>query len=296
MKLYGYQENVLTAIRSDPCQSQLISMPTGTGKTITFLSAIKDQNKKCLILVHRTELLSQTKEKALLLGFKKEEISLITSEDKQPLKLITIAMIPTLIRNLERYDPNDVEMMVIDEAHHATANSYRTIISHFRIFEDKKLLLGFTATPLRGDKQQLSNIFHSHSFKMTLSEATQNGYICPVHGMKVDIDRSLSEIETVQGDYDIQQLDKIMNCDSINELVASKCCYIKKTPGILFCTSVDHAKKLSLLLRKNKRKAISVSYLTPKQTLEKSMHDLKMEKSISLRMPSNFLKDLIIHR
>lgn len=278
MKLYSYQENVLTAIRSDPSHSQLISMPTGTGKTITFLAAAKDQNKKCLILVHRQELLDQTYEKALFIGFKEKDVAVISSEEKQQIKQITIAMVPTLIRNLDLYKPEEIEMMIIDEAHHATAASYMTIMNHFKIFEEKKLLLGFTATPLRGDKKQLGNIFFSHSFKMTLSEATQNGYICPVHGMRVNIEKSLEEIDTVQGDYDITQLDKIMNCESVNNLVARRCSTLEKTPGLVFCTSINHAKEIASLLRKEKRKAISVSYLTPKTTLEKIYKKLRNGK------------------
>jgi len=269
MELYSYQKKVLETIESDPSRSQLISMPTGTGKTITFLAAIKAEEKNCLILVHRNELLQQTYEKAFFLGFKKEEVSLITSQDKEDMNRLTIAMVPTLIRNLDMYSPDSIDMMVIDEAHHATANSYKQIMNHFRIHEDKKLLLGFTATPLRGDKKMLSSIFESHSFKMTLSEATQNGYICPVHGLKIDIGKSFEEIDSVKGDYDVVELDSVMNCEEINSLIAEKCGFNRKWPGIIFCTSVDHAQKIAKKLRENKVKAVSLSYKTPKKTLEK---------------------------
>jgi superfamily II DNA or RNA helicase len=62
MKLYSYQEKVLESVLSDPSHAQLISMPTGTGKTITFLNIAKHLDKRCLILVHREELLNQTYE------------------------------------------------------------------------------------------------------------------------------------------------------------------------------------------------------------------------------------------
>jgi superfamily II DNA or RNA helicase len=275
MQLYSYQQNAINAILSDPSHSQLISMPTGTGKTITFLTAIQRLDRPCLVLVHRQELLDQTKEKAKLIGFKDEEISLITSESKQDLNKLTIAMVQTLSRNLDKYDAAAIQMIVIDEAHHTKARSYLDVIRHFRIFEDKKMLLGFTATPLRGDKKELSDLFQSHSFKMTISEATQNGYICPVHGMRVDIERSLENIDTKNGDYDIGQLDHIMNCDAINNLIADRCENLSKTPSLIFCTSVDHARKLAALLRKKKKKAISVSYETPKNVLDKTFGLLK---------------------
>lgn len=267
MKLYEYQKNVLRAIESDPSYSQLISMPTGTGKTITFLAAAFQQKKNCLIIVHRQELLQQTCDKAILVGFQKEEVSVITSEDKGDIKRLTIAMVATLSRNLDKYNPSEIQMMVIDEAHHASAASYQNIISHFKMKEEHKLLLGFTATPLRGDKKQLSHTFESHSFKMTLSEATQQGYICPVHGLRIDIDKSLSEIDQVQGDYDIKQLENVMNCEEINNLISDKCQYLQKTPAIIFCTSVNHAIQIAKKIREKKRKAISISYKTPLRTL-----------------------------
>ena len=269
MKLYSYQENALLAINSDPSHSQLISMPTGTGKTITFLAVAKEKNKKTLILVHRKELLQQTYEKAKKIGFIEEEITLITSENKMDPRKLNIAMVPTLIRNLDKYSPECIEMVIIDEAHHATANSYREILKHFKVFEEEKLLLGFTATPLRGDKQCLSEIFFSHSYKITLSEATQNGYICPVYGIKVEFDKNLDDIEMKQGDYNISKLDKVMNCEEINQLVATKCENLQKYPGIIFCTSVDHAKKIALLLRKQGQHAISISYQTPHKVIDK---------------------------
>jgi type I site-specific restriction endonuclease len=219
--------------------------------------------------VHRNELLKQTLEKAQLCGFLESEISVISADNKQESNKLMIAMVQTLARNLQKYSVDDVQLMIVDEAHHATANSYRTIFNHFDIYNGEKYLFGFTATPLRGDKEHLSDIFHTHSFKMTLSEATQQGYIVPVHGIRIQIDKSLKEIDTQQGDYDISQLDKVMNCDSVNNIIVERCLHLKKTPSIIFCTSVDHAENLSKLLREKKRKAISVSYKTPKKTLER---------------------------
>lgn len=275
MKLYEYQENVLKCCFLDPSRSQLISMPTGTGKTITFLSLSKILNKKTLIIIHREELLKQTYEKAKLCGFEEKDISMVNSEKKEKFNILNIAMVQSLNRNIEKYSPEEIECIIIDEAHHATANSYLNIIKYFRIFEDNKYLFGFTATPLRGDKDHLGNIFHSHSFKMTLSEATRLGYIVPVHGLRIEIDKSLKEIDTHQGDYDISKLDKVMNCESINQLVVDRCKNLQKTPSIIFCTSVNHAEELSKRLRCIGRKAISVSYKTPKKTLDRIFDRLK---------------------
>ena len=268
MKLYSYQERAIEAIESDPSHSQLISMPTGTGKTITFLNAAKRMSKRCLIIVHREELLNQTYKKAIDCGYDEVNISLICASKKEEIGELTISMVQTLSRNLDKYDASSIDMMIVDEAHHSTAKSYGDIFHHFKMFDERKKLLGFTATPLRGDKKLLGSIYNSHSFKMTLSEATQNGYICPVHGIRIDIKKSLENVDSSQGDYDLQQLDKIMNCDSINDVVVERCENLSKTPAIVFCTSVDHARILAKKLREKKRKAISVSYKTSKRALK----------------------------
>ncbi|HMH10167.1 MAG TPA: DEAD/DEAH box helicase [Candidatus Nitrosopolaris rasttigaisensis] len=268
IELYEYQKKVISACKNDPCHSQLISMPTGTGKTITFLSLAKELNKKTLIIVHREELLKQTYEKAKLCGFAEQNISLVTAEKKEKFALLTIAMVQSLSRNIEKYNPEDIEVLIIDEAHHATAPSYKLLIKYFKIFEEKKLFFGFTATPLRGDRDHLGKVFFSHSFKMTLSEATRLGYIVPVHGIRIGMEKSLKDIDNSQGDYDLSQLDKVMNCDSMNQLIIDRCKFLNKTPSIIFCTSVEHAEKLALGLRNQKRKAISISYKTPKKTCE----------------------------
>lgn len=275
IELFSYQQKAIECILSDPCHSQLISMPTGTGKTITFLKAAEIIKKKCLILVHREELLNQTYDKAKLCGFKEDAISLISSESKPELKSLNIGMVQSLARNLNRYRAEEVEMMIVDEAHHSTADSYREIFDHFKVFDLKKILLGFTATPLRGDKKCLSSIYSSHSYKMTLAEATQNGYICPVHGVRVQIDKELSDIENTGGDYKLDQLDKIMNCEAVNRVVADRCQHLERVPAIIFCTSVDHAQKISDLLNEKERKAAVVSYKSTKKELESIFERLK---------------------
>jgi superfamily II DNA or RNA helicase len=275
MKLYPYQEKVLESIISDPSPSKLISMPTGTGKTITFLHVAKHYKKNTLILVHREELLNQTFEKALKIGFLEDDIAIINSLSKDSLKTLNISMVPSLVRNLDRYDPKDIDMIIVDEAHHATAHSYTQIFNYFDVFSMKKLLIGFTATPMRGDKKCLSGIFQSHCFKMTLQEATQSGYICPVYGCRIQLDKTLENIETWGGDYKVDQLDSVMNCESINELVAQRCANLYQVPALIFCTSIDHAKKICDKIKEKGRTCGTISYKNTKKEVDEIITKLK---------------------
>lgn len=275
MELYSYQKKCIECILSSPSPSQLISMPTGTGKTITFLSAAKSIGKKTLFLVHRQELLNQTIEKALKLGIEKCDISVISSEKKEKVTPYTIAMVQTLLNNLSSYSPDDVEAIIVDEAHHSLAASYLKIFDYFKIFEESKTLLGFTATPLRGDGKNLGAIYKHHSFKMTLEEACKKGYICPVHGVRVQIHYELDKVENRGGDYDISQLDKIFNCETLNELIANKCSHVMRLPAIIFCATINHAENIKNKLLEKNRKAEVISYLNSKSECSQILERLK---------------------
>lgn len=250
-------------------------MPTGTGKTITFLSAVKKLNKKSLILVHRQELMEQTYDKAVRLGFSKEEISIICADKKEKLNSLNIAMVQSLNNALSHYSPQDIELIVVDEAHHSLAQTYLRIFQHFNIPSENKYLLGFTATPLRGDGKSLGSLYKDQSFKMTLQEATQKGYICPVHGIQIQLSYQLQSVEDQGGDYNIQQLDKIVNCEEINEMVAYKCSHLMRIPCIIFCSTVDHATKIKDKLVEKGKKAEVISYLNSKAECAEIYRKLK---------------------
>ena len=240
-----------------------------------FSRLVSGLNKRALILVHRQELLEQTRDKALLVGYSTEEVSCITSSSKEKMRRLTIAMVPTLIKNLSLYGSDEIEMMVVDEAHHSLAASYITILRHFGMLEGEKLLLGFTATPLRGDGKSLGAIYSSHSFKMTLSEATQQGYICPVHGLRINFSYNIAKIESKGGDYEPGELDKLINCEELNTLVADKCESLMRLPAIVFCTSVNHAENICRKLEEKEKRAGVVSYLKSKAANAETLRKLR---------------------
>lgn len=275
MKLFDYQKKVLDTVFSDPCKQQLVSMPTGTGKTITFLSLAKEYDKNTLIIVHREELLNQTYEKAIKLGIDPLQISIFSSAKKETGSKICIAMVQTLCRNLSQFTKDDFDLMIIDEAHHATSDSYLKIIDYFDFRDSEKLLIGFTATPLRSDGRLLSHLFKSHSYKMTLSEATQLGYIVPVRGIKINMEKSLKDLDVIGNDYDLSQLDKVMNCEEVNNVIVERCKSVLFRPGIIFTTSIDHAEKIKDLLNTNGINSQSVNYKTSKSDLLSIYEKLK---------------------
>ena len=100
---------------------------------------------------------------------------------------------PTLARNsarLARFQPDEFSIIVVDEAHHAVAPSYRRIFDHFGLFKPgvPRYLIGFTATPRRGDKQGLGEVFEEVCYARDMREMIRDRYLCPITGWRVDSD------------------------------------------------------------------------------------------------------------
>jgi len=128
---------------------------------------------------------------------------------------VVSASIQTLVRRLDQFDPEDFRLIICDEAHHAAASTYRKIFDHFR----PEKLIGFTATPNRGDKVRLDTVFSKIIFQRDLRWGVQNGYLCNIHCRRVDIGFDLSAVHTRRGDYAPGELDEAMDgtADAIAE-------------------------------------------------------------------------------
>lgn len=137
LELRDYQKECLEIIDNLKPGSYLIQMATGCGKTATFTN-IKRKGR-VLVLAHREELIKQpVKYYDCPVGI---EMSVCHSDGEE----VIIASVQSLIHRLDKFKPDDFDMIIIDEAHHAAAKSYKKIINYFK----PRLLLGFTATPNR---------------------------------------------------------------------------------------------------------------------------------------------------
>jgi superfamily II DNA or RNA helicase len=233
---------------------QLVCLPTGTGKTVVFsqLPLFFKMKHRMLVLAHREELLEQAREKVVRanpsLRVEIEQGSRHASRDAQ----IIIASVPTLGREgserILRFARDEIFLFVVDEAHHAVAETYRRILDHFGLFDKdtKRLLLGFTATPKRGDGQGLDDVFEEIVFSRDLPEMVQSGYLAPLAGWRVTTDVDLSQVRTRMGDYVVNQLSEAVNVERRNGVVVKA--YRELLPGrptICFCADVAHATSLN---------------------------------------------------
>ena len=257
LKLRPYQKDGVDNIRQkfiEKKKSPLFVLSTGGGKTVIFCHIAKQtklNGKNVLILVHRVELLRQTS-KALLKS--NVEHGLINPKYSQDLsKNVQIASVQTLVNRLDKIKKPD--LIIIDEAHHATAGSWRKIIEYF----SDALILGVTATPIRGDGTGLNFIFDSLVIGPQTSDLIEMGYLVKpiIYAPKTNID--LSEVKIVRGDYDSKEVQKIIDKPKI---IGSAVEHYKKicpgVPTVVFCVSVKHAEHVAQEFRNNGFKSYSV--------------------------------------
>ena len=275
INLRDYQRECLAAIFNRykaGARRQLVCLPTGTGKTVIFAQfpSFFRMKRRMLVLAHRAELLNQARDKllaanpALKVGI--EQAAQTASESSD----VVVASVPTVgrrgSRRLAGVDPDQFSIVVIDEAHHATAESYRRIVEYLGVMQSdtKKLLVGFTATPKRSDGIGLDAIFEEISYSRTIPEMMHAGYLAPVAGYRVETDIDLSRVKTSMGDFVVSQLSDAVNIESRNALVVKA--FRELVPDrrtLVFGVDVAHALDLAAAFRHYGITAAAITGDTP---------------------------------
>ena len=224
--------------------------PTGSGKTL-MLSGVVGQmlagsDAKACVLAHRDELTAQN-----VLKFAKVNPALSTSivdaRTKSWRGRTTFAMVPTLARaaNLEAMPALD--LVVVDEAHHAAADSYRRIIDRARECNPDVRIYGVTATPNRGDKKGLRPVFSNVADQILLGELIGSGHLVRPRTFVIDVgtQEALRQVRRTVDDFDMKAVDAIMNQRPITEAVIG---HWREKAGerqtVVFCSTVDHARNV----------------------------------------------------
>lgn len=203
IELRPYQTEAIKAILGEWSEHDktLLVLPTGTGKTIVFanIAKIRTAFGRVLILAHRDELLNQAMEKlhkACGLTAAKEKADSTTIGTGEA---VTVGSVQTLMseKRLSRFSPDYFDTVIVDEAHHALADSYQRVLSHFAGAK----VLGVTATPDRGDMKNLGEYFESLAYEYSLRDAVNQGYLSPIRVKTVPLDIDISSAKISQGDY-----------------------------------------------------------------------------------------------
>jgi superfamily II DNA or RNA helicase len=251
MELRPYQAKALEAVRASykrKNRRSLVVMPTGTGKTVLFAEIARLAKGPVLVLAHRQELVEQARSK---IANWCDDVVAVEMADRRELTRpdggrhkITVASIQSLRRRLHSIPRDAFRIVVVDEAHHATADSYRAVIDHFHSH-----LLGVTATPDRSDKVALGEVFEEVAYDYDMLEAIRDGWLCPIRSFLVQTQADFSGVRKIAGELSTKEVEKILTQDLHLVEIAKPILKERGTrPTIVFAASVAHAHALARVM------------------------------------------------
>jgi len=281
-QLHPYQKKAVKDVEKafSIYKSVMLQMPTGTGKTHVFCEIISRRNKKTLVLVHTRELVMQIHERLKRFGINAGII--MAGETPQPHLMVQVASIQTLSRRDIELWPKNVSLIVIDEAHHATAESYQKIINTY----PSSHLLGVTATPYRRNNTGFKGTFEILLKSMTVKKFIEQGYLCGFrHLATADPDLSKVKIDTITDDYDLTELGRVMSQDTIMaNLIDSYKKHGNNQQCIVFAVNRYHSK---VIVERYREAGITAAYIDSKTPADERKAIIARFKTGEIRVLSN---------
>ena len=266
IKLFDYQEDMKERIEKALRlhRSVMAQMPTGTGKTYLLTAAIDsfvedNPNTKVWIVAHRKELVSQIEETI------KKFYSYSSSKNKSLLVSVKAMSIQWLSRHYNEIE-EEPGMIVIDEAHHALAKTYKEMWERF----PKAKFLGLTATPCRLNGKGFMDLFDVLVQSWNIPEFISKGRLATYDFVSIKSDGVTQRLidflqkRGADGDYQNKEMDMLLNKrPSIERLYQSFGEYGKDRKGIVYAINISHAKKIMELYQEHGIKAVAIDSKTP---------------------------------
>lgn len=258
IELRDYQQEAtenLQKMREDGKTIALLYHATGVGKTITAATDAKAVGGRTLFLVNALKLASQAKE-TFAKVWPEASLGEYTGSQKDMTQTVIFATVQSISKDLEKFSLTDFDYLIVDECHHAAANTYQKIFTYFH----PKFILGLTATPERSDGEDMLELFQNVAHKMDLKTAVERGVLVPIRCIRVKTNIDLTDVRINGIKYNSQDLESKLFIPERNQLIVDT--YLKYVNGkktVIFCASVDHAAEIAKLLRDNGVKAEAVS-------------------------------------
>ena len=254
MRLWDFQADVVNEVRQairSGYRSILIVAPTGSGKTVIgshILHATGLRGNDSLFFAHRRELVKQTCDK--LNGFGVDHGIIMSEVRPEGWHGTQVASIDTFRSRfmrkkkyveqygLWRYDPPTANVMMIDEAHRSCSPTYTKVIDHYR---SKSIVIGLTATPIRGDGKGLGRHYDYMVLAPSIGELIERGYLVQPKYYAPTIP-DLTGVKVARGDYVEGQLQTVMDKrEAVGDIVTNWSRIAPDRKTIVFATGVDHS-------------------------------------------------------
>lgn len=244
--------------------------PCGSGKTMVFVfmsnSAAK-RGKRTIFLVHRQELIKQASESLTALGVAH---GIIAPGHPLTNDLVQVASVQTLVRRLDKIDIPD--MIIIDEAHHATATTWTKIIAYFA----DAYVVGLTATPSRLNGQGLGDVFQELVLGPSAKSLIDQGHLAPYKYYAPPIKADLDGISITMGDFDSAEIaDRMDKPSVVGDAVEHYSKLADNMQAIAYCSSIQHSKNMANAFSAAGYIAKHLDGKTPTAERDQAMQDFK---------------------
>lgn len=242
MQLRPYQIQIVDEVVSSDRNRLLIVLPTGGGKTIIMAAICDKKNQKTLLLAHRDELLYQAKNR--IKDYAPHIKTSICSEGNTDFSGdVVIGSVQTLCRRIDQVHKFNPSVIMVDEAHHAQAETYKQILHSV----ESAQWIGVTATPDRSDNKDIEQIFGKPiQYSRTIRQMIQDGFLSPLISKKLFTHVDLGTIRSNGEDFSCASLAERVDIKERNEFVVDK--YIEHASdrkAIFFGCNVAHAENLN---------------------------------------------------
>ena len=277
MQLRDYQQTAVDDLRSafgNGSRAPLLVLPTGGGKTFVFCyiaSNAANRGNKTLILVHRQELLRQTSDSLTALGVRHGLIA--PGASPRFGELVQVASVQTIVRRFDQIQSAgwSPDLIVPDEAHHATAGTWRQVLDRWR----SARILGVTATPCRMDGSGLGEVFDAMIEGPQIADLIDAGHLSPPTVYAPPVVADLTGVRTRAGDYAKNELAERIDRPTVTgDAVAHYARICPGVPAIAFCVSVAHAEHVAEQFRAAGWNAASLDGSMPDADRKQRIADL----------------------
>ncbi|KAL1850617.1 putative ATP-dependent helicase IRC3 [Paecilomyces lecythidis] len=292
IRLRQYQEECIQSVLKyvgDGHKRLGISLATGAGKTVIFTQLIgripprTEYANQTLIIVHRKELVEQAARHCRL-AYPDRTVEIEMGNNKASGAAdITIASIQSLISRgrIEKFNPDRFKLVLVDEAHHIVARSYREALEHFGLneaSEESPILVGVSATFSRFDGLKLGAAIDHIVYHKDYVDMIGEQWLADAVFTTVKSEADLSGVRKDKfGDFAIGQLSEAVNTEQTNNITVrawlSNASDRKST--LVFCVDIEHARQLTATFREHGIDARYITSSTPKDVRSEQLRAFK---------------------
>ena len=259
LELKQHQREALDALQAMRDRHETIALlyhATGTGKTVTAVMDAKRCGGRTLFLAHTQELVNQAADTFRTL-WPEVTVGRYMEAIKEPEAHVVCGSVQSVALHLENFREDAFSYLIVDEAHHAAADTYQKILAYFH----PAFTLGLTATPERtDDNRAILDIFKNTAHKLDIQTAVEIGELVPIRCIRIHTNIDLTKVRFNSVQYNIRDLESKIYVPERNRLIVDTWLqYVRDKRTVVFCASVRHAEQIAELFRQTGVSVAAVS-------------------------------------